>query len=253
MAFSENRPLRYSERWIRDGLIVNQVPAFCATLEADMTRASAAIELAKSKGVRLTYSHVIVRAAALALTQNPELHQMVCGNRRYSPEQVDIALSVAADTAVAPVMVIENAGQRVVTEIAREVSERASAVREADRAFMNTLDRWGFLVPFGVLRRALLRTLFRNVRLRRKIAGTFQVSVMPGVDQFTSPLFSTSGLLTAGEVREKPVAIHGELVVRPMVTLACCADHRVWDGRASQRFLCSVRDILESDRLISEV
>src|ERR1700691_937498 len=101
--------LRYSERWMRDGLDVCHNPAYSIALEADMTELSSGLETAKSRGVRLTYSHLMVRAAALALARNPDLHQMVCGHRRYSPAQVDIALSVAGDTVVAPLMVIENA------------------------------------------------------------------------------------------------------------------------------------------------
>ena len=247
------RSLRHSERWMRDGLTVCQVPAFSITIEADMTEAQAALEAAKSQGLRLTYSHLMVRAAALALAQNPELHQMVCGNRVHYPAHVDIALSVAGDAMVAPLMVIKNADEKKLAEIAREIVERTPAVRDADRALMNALDRWGFLVPLGFLRRALLRALFSSVSFRRKGSGTFQVSVLPGIDQGSSPAFSSSAILVAGGVREKGVAVGGKMAVRPMVTLACYADHRVWDGRAGQRFLAAVRDVLESDRLLTEI
>jgi pyruvate/2-oxoglutarate dehydrogenase complex dihydrolipoamide acyltransferase (E2) component len=247
------RRLRGSERWIRDGLKVSGVPAFSITIEADMTQARATLEAAKSLGIRVTYSHLMVRAAAIVLAQKPELHRMVCGGRVYYPTQVDIALSVAADTAVAPLMVIEHAETKGLSEIAREVAERAPGVREADRAMMKALDGWGFLVPFGFLRRALLRVLFRSFRFRRKGSGTFQVSVLPGIDQGSTTVFSTSAMLVAGGVRDKSVAVGGEIAIKPMVTLTCCADHGIWDGHAAQRFLSSVRDVLESDRLINEL
>jgi pyruvate dehydrogenase E2 component (dihydrolipoamide acetyltransferase) len=247
------RRLRYSERWMRDGLSALLVPSFAVTMDADMTEARTALQIAKSGGLRLTYSHLFVRAAALALAENPEWHQVVGANRIHHPAQVNIALSVGGDTAVAPVMIIKNADAKQLTDIAREVGERTASVREADRALMKALDRWGFLVPLGFLRRALLLALFRNVLARRTDSGTFQVSVLPGVEQASTSVFGTSAVLMAGGVRDKPVVRRGEIAIRPMVTLTCCADHRVWDGRATQGFLASVRDILESDRLLTEL
>jgi pyruvate dehydrogenase E2 component (dihydrolipoamide acetyltransferase) len=247
------RSLCHSERWMRDGLNVCQVPAYSITLDVDMTKSRAVLDAAKSCDIRLTYSHIMVRAAALALTRNPELHVMICGNRRYNPAQVDIALSVAGDTAVAPLLVVQNAERKSVAEIAREVVERTPVVREADRALMSALNRWGFVVPLSFLRRALLRALFRSVRFRRKGSGTFQVSVLPGVDRASSPVFSSTAVLCVGGVRDQAVALGGNVAIRPVVTLTCCADHRVWDGRSGQRFLASVRDILESDSLLAEI
>ena len=166
---------------------------------------------------------------------------MVCGNRLYHPDQqVDIALSVSGDAAVAPLMVIMNTAQRSTIDIAREVIERAPAVREADRALMKTLDRRGFLIPLSILRRTLLRALFRSVRFRRKGSGTFQVTVLPAVDQVSSPVFSATAVLLVGGVREKAVVRAGQLAVRTMVTLTCCADHRVWDGQAGQRIAAAL-------------
>jgi pyruvate dehydrogenase E2 component (dihydrolipoamide acetyltransferase) len=239
---------------MRDGLTVCHVPAFSLSIEADMTDARNLLAIAKSRGMRLTYTHVMVRAAALALTQNDDLNHMTGGNRVYKPEHVDIGLSIAGDTTVAPVMVIENSGAKTLPQIAREIVERTPAVREADRVMREALDRWGFIVPFGFIRRALLRALFRNVHFRRKGSGTFQVSILKGADQLNTPVFSASGALMVGSVRDKPVAIEGEgASIRPMVTLTCSADHRIWDGRAAYRFLDSVRNILESGSLTAEI
>jgi pyruvate/2-oxoglutarate dehydrogenase complex dihydrolipoamide acyltransferase (E2) component len=59
-------------------------------------------------------------------------------------------------------------------------------------------------------------------------------------------------MLMGGKVRDKVVALNGRPAVQPTVTLTCCADHRVWDGRAGERFLSSVREILQSDVLARE-
>jgi pyruvate dehydrogenase E2 component (dihydrolipoamide acetyltransferase) len=253
MSFSSKPRLPHSELWLRDGVTISQKPSFSVAVDVDMTKGRTAFDIATAKGLRLTYSHLMVRAAALALAQNPEVHQMMSGNYLYRPDQVDIALSVATDAAVAPLMVIEKADAKNIAQIAREIVERTPAVREADQSFRKTLDLWGCLVPFGFLRRALLRVLFRSARFRRKGAGTFQVSLLPDIEHGTSTIFSTSGLLVVGAVRAKATVVAGEMAVRQMVTLTCCADHRVCDGRACMRFLTSLRSILESDQLLMEV
>jgi hypothetical protein len=68
-----------------------QAPAYSVSIEADMTEARCLLEAAKSRQIRLTCSHLIVRAAALALARNPDPHQMVCGNRVYRPSPCTFA------------------------------------------------------------------------------------------------------------------------------------------------------------------
>lgn len=245
--------MSYGERWMQDGLQVCEVPAYAITIDADMTQAREVIEAAKQNGIHLTYTHIFVRATALVLKRSPELNQMACGGRVYSPTQVDIALSIAGKGAIAPLMRLDRADAKTVVEIAEEIRRRAPQVRARDEELRKALDRWGFLIPFGFLRRAVLRTLFRSVKFRHEGAGTFQVSVLAGVDQASSPVFSTSAMLVAADVRDKAVVVNGELKVRLMVTLTCCADHRHWDGRAGQKFLSAVKDTLESDELLQEI
>ena len=54
---------------------------------------------------------------------------MVCGSRMYSPARVDVAVSVAAEAAFAPVMVLESANTKMLPELAAELAERVEAVR----------------------------------------------------------------------------------------------------------------------------
>lgn len=237
---------------MRDGLTVCHVPAFAVCVEVDMGQSKNLLAAAKSAGTRLTYAHLFVRAAAVALSGMPDLHRLVCGNRSHQPGNVDIALSVAGDAAVAPVLIVEKADQKPVTRIADEVVRRTPEVIEKDKAFGRALDTWGRLIPFGFARRALLRLCSRSVRFRRKGSGTFQVSVLRGVDSASSSVFGGTAMLAAGSVREKAVVADGRIVVRPCVTLTCCADHRVWDGRAGQRFLEKVKSVLEGSQLHAE-
>lgn len=248
-----SRALDWAERWVRDGIELSRPPAFFESVQVDMTEARALIERAREHGIRLTYAAVFVRAAALALEANPDLHVVVCGARVYTPERVDVAVSVTSEGSLAPVMVLESANTKTLPELAAELAGRVEEVKMADAKLMRGLRRWGWLLPFGVLRKALLRWLHRSLEFQRKSAGTFQVSIVPTVDQFMTPVFSGSAVLTAGRVAERVVAVDGAAVVRPTVYLACAADHRVWSGSGAERFLRAVKELLEGVALGREV
>jgi pyruvate dehydrogenase E2 component (dihydrolipoamide acetyltransferase) len=210
----------------------------------DMTHATRQLEELRQQGVQATSTHLLVHAAAHALSSNPKWHQMVAGNTRYHPPHVDIGLSITGESFVAPVLVIERAEEKSIAEIASEITTRASEVRQADQEMMRVLRRWGRLVPFGFMRRALLRMLFTSSKFRRKGVGTFQVSTVPG-DWAMSSAFSTVGVLIGGQTRQRVVAIDGQPEVRPLMTLTLCGDHGVWDGRAAVRVLAAVKSELE--------
>ena len=244
--------LDFAERWLRDGISVCRPPAFSQSLEVDMTRAKDLLDAARKRGIRLTYTHLIVRAAALVLAANPELHILVCGARRRFPAQVDIGLSLAGDMFLTPVLVIPDAARKSLLAVAEEIRQRTPEVQEESRAFAARLRRWGRLIPFGFLRRALLRMLRASFSFRKKGSGTFQVSIVPGVDRFDTPLFNTSAILTAGAVRERVVALNGVPAVGSTVWLTCSADHRVWNGNACETFLVRMREVLEGSTLQDE-
>ena len=236
--------LDYAERWFRDGLSVVR-PAFSAVqTTVDMTHATRWLEELRCEGVHATATHLLVYATARALSSNGKLHQMVAGNKRHYPDHVDIGLSITGDSFIAPVLVIERAEEKSVADIVREVATRAPEVRQADQQMQRILRRWGRIVPFGFLRRALLRLLFTSSTFRRKGVGTFQVSTVPA-DWALSSAFSTAGVLMAGQTRSRVVAVDGRPEVRPMLTLTLCGDHGVWDGRASVRVLAAVKSELE--------
>jgi pyruvate/2-oxoglutarate dehydrogenase complex dihydrolipoamide acyltransferase (E2) component len=247
-----SRKLDWAERWVRDGMDLSTPPAFFESLQVDMTNSRALIERAREQGVRLTYAAILVRAAALALTANPDLHVLVCGSKVYSPHHVDVAVSVSSQESLSPVLVIESANTKTLCEIAGELDSRADEVRAAQAELMSGLRRWGWLLPLPVLRRAALRLMHRSLEFQRKGAGTFQVSIVRTVDQFAAPVFAGTAVLTAGRVTERVVALGSIPVVRPTVYLTCSADHRVWNGSAAERLLRTVQDILEGSTLEKE-
>jgi pyruvate/2-oxoglutarate dehydrogenase complex dihydrolipoamide acyltransferase (E2) component len=243
-SFPAYESLDYAERWLRDGLSVVHPSFSVIQTTVDMTVAMGLLDELRKHGVQATATHLLVHAAARALSSNPEWHQIVAGNKRYRPPHVDIGLSITGESFIAPVLVIERADEKSVTDLVNEVAARAPEVRRADHQMLQALRRWGRLVPFGFMRRALLRLLFMSSTFRRKGVGTFQVSTIPA-DWGMSSSFSTVGILIGGQTRMRVTAVDGRAEVRPLMTLTLCGDHGVWDGRAAIRVLAAVKAVLE--------
>jgi pyruvate/2-oxoglutarate dehydrogenase complex dihydrolipoamide acyltransferase (E2) component len=242
---SARESLDHAERWLRDGLAVLRPALSVYQITVDMTHATRQLEELRRAGVHASSTHLVVHAAARALGTIPHLHQIVAGTKRERPTRVDIGLSVAGETFIAPVMVIEGADQKTIAEIASETAGRAAEIKQADQQMIRALRTWGRLIPVGVLRRAVLRLLFRSPTFRRKGAGTFQVSMIP-VDWALTSTFSTAGVLVGGQTRLQVVVVDGQPAVRPIMKVTLSSDHGVWDGRAASRFLAAVKTDLET-------
>jgi pyruvate/2-oxoglutarate dehydrogenase complex dihydrolipoamide acyltransferase (E2) component len=238
--------LDYAERWMRDSLTVLR-PAFAAhQTTVDMTNALRRLDEMRRDGVTATATHLLVHAAARALSQNPDLHEVVGATRHHRPPHVDIGLSVTGEIFVAPVLIIERAEEKSVAEIAEETARRVPEIRKVDKEMLETMRRWGWMVPFGFLRRAILRLMFASPAYRQKVAGTFQVTTVP-LDWAITSTFVAAGVLVGGQVWSKVVAEGGQPVVRSTMTLTLCGDHGVWDGRAVARLLSAIRSELEAE------
>ena len=237
--------LDFAERWLRDGLRVLHPALSVLQTSVDMTNALRRLEDLRRAGVQATTTHLLVHATARALATNPGVHQLIAGNTRHRPRCVDIGLSVTGETFVAPVLVIEGADTKTVAEIAAETALRAPEARRWDQQMLRTLRRWGWLVPFGFMRRGVLRLLFMSPAFRRKGAGTFQVSTVPA-DWALTTSFATAGVLFGGQVLSRVVAVDGHPEVRPTMTLTLSGDHGIWDGRAATRFIAAVKADLEN-------
>jgi pyruvate dehydrogenase E2 component (dihydrolipoamide acetyltransferase) len=243
----------YAEQWFRDAIEITRPPAFFLSIDADVSQAKKLIQRAAEQGLPLTYAPILIRAAALSLARNPDLNVLFAGRKKYTPSHIDIGVSVAGETFLAPVLLVEDADKKKLPELAREIRARVPEVRSADQTLIATLRRWGWLIPFSLGRKTALRVAARFSGLQRKGSGTFQVSVLSMVDQFMTPVFGTAGVLCAGRVRDAVVVVDAQPAVRPTITLTFCVDHRLFDGRAGERFLCGVRDVLEGNCLAPEL
>jgi 2-oxoglutarate dehydrogenase E2 component (dihydrolipoamide succinyltransferase) len=87
--------------------------------------------------------------------------------------------------------------------------------------------------------------------------GTFTIS-NGGVygSLMSTPILNApqSGILGMHKIQERPVAINGQVVIRPMMYLALSYDHRIVDGREAVTFLVKVKDNLEDpQRLLLDI
>jgi pyruvate dehydrogenase E2 component (dihydrolipoamide acetyltransferase) len=244
--------LDYADRWIGDALAVLPHPGFFVSMEIDMTSCNDIIQQLRDKGVKVTYTHIFIRAVALVLSKYPDLHQLIKGTRRLLPTNVDIGLSVQGDSVAAPVLVIANAESKTLQEIADEVVNRAPKIKSEDTKTLSYYRRWGKVVPFGFLRRWYLRVLLNKLWFIRKTVGTFQITTLSQVDIVAPFTISAGAILGVGRVRDRVLVINGKQEIRPTAMISCCADHKVWDGARTAKFMTALKDLIQSDELKSD-
>jgi pyruvate dehydrogenase E2 component (dihydrolipoamide acetyltransferase) len=201
--------------------------------------------LREESGARVTITHLVIRALALALRQYPQLNGIVARGRIMLRDTVDIFCQVAIEGGGdLSGLKIARADEKTPVEIAREMEERVERLRQRrDRQVERTkslLDR----IPLPILG-PVMRTLSYLIYdldldlsrfgvVKDEFGSAMVTNVgMFGLAQAHAPLvpFSrTPVVLLVGEVQEKPVAEAGRVVVRPMMSLGVTFDHRFMDG-----------------------
>jgi len=240
------------ERWLADGFRVIPTPASFAQRTVDMTRATAALAALAEDGLRGTFTHLLVRAAALALARNPKLHETVVGYRRITPGSADIGLSMLGQTTYAPVVVLHGADRVPLRELVGMVASATAAARTREEHDLQTLRRFGWMTPFGFFRRFVIRMLQKTFWFRHRLVGTFQVTIVPTADSGVPLQFYSGSILSSGRVHDAPVAVQGRIEVRPVLTLSVCAEHAAGHGGRAAALLREIAQILEGDELFEE-
>lgn len=244
--------LPHGDRWFLDGFATLQLPGGLLGRQIDMSVAQRAVEVLRSRGIRATYTHVVVRAIALALRRYPEGLQMVAGYRRLQPSSVDIGLSVAGQTSYAPVLVIKDADERPLPGLVNYMHEAVATTRTKEVTDLAGMRRNGWIIPFGSARRFILRLLNRAFWFRRKLVGTFQLTCLPGTD-WVVPMMFYSGIAAGfGQVQDRVIAQNGQAVVRPAAWLTLAFDHKAHDGMRVMNLLRHIEETLQSEQLLIE-
>ncbi|MFN2524714.1 MAG: 2-oxo acid dehydrogenase subunit E2 [Actinomycetota bacterium] len=239
-------------------------PQIYGDLEFDATPILAFIDDARAAtGTRLTVTHMVGKAIGHALGEHPDLNVHIHRGDFVRRETVDIFFIVSAEGgAELSGVKVERADEKSAIEIATELSERAGRVRTGDD------------VEFGKTKTIFARTPRRLLQLGFKVAAwlttdrdmdlkkyglprqPFGSAMVTSVGMFgiqhayapLSPYYRVPLLVLVGEITDKPTAVEGRVVVRPVLTLSATLDHRYLDGYHASRLARSLRDYLEDPK-----
>lgn len=193
--------------------------------EIDMTNAIAmrndykdAFE--KKYGMRLGFMGFFVKAACAALKEIPAVNATIEGDEIVYKNYCDVGVAVGTDQGLV-VPVVRNADAMSIMEIEAEIARLAKKAREGTLA-MSDLSGGTFTVSNGGVYGSLMSTPIINP--------------------------PQSGILGMHKTEERPVAIKGQVVIRPMMYVALSYDHRIIDGKESVTFLVRVKEGVEDPR-----
>jgi 2-oxoglutarate dehydrogenase E2 component (dihydrolipoamide succinyltransferase) len=176
--------------------------------------------------VKLGLMSFFVKAAIDALKQFPQLNAEVRGNDIVYRNYFDIGVAIATERGLV-VPVLRNAARLSFAELERAVGDFALRAKDG-KLKPDDLEGGTFTVTNGGAFGSLLSTPLINP--------------------------PQSGILGMHTIQERPVAVRGEIVIRPMMYLALTYDHRIVDGREAVLFLRRVKEVIETpSRMLIEV
>lgn len=239
-------------------------PQIYGDLEIDATGLLAFVEEARAATeVHLTVTHLVGRALAHALAENPDLNVRKRGSKFIPRDDVSIFFVVAVDGGKDLSGVkVRQADRKSAVDIARELTERAGRIRTGEDAGFGRSKTVLKRTPLPVLRPVLSLATWltsavgldlRRLGLRAEPFGSALVTSvgMFGVQHAYAPLspfYRVPFLALVSEVAPKPVVVDGEVVARPVLTVSATMDHRYLDGAHAARLARSVRGYLEDPR-----
>ncbi len=190
--------------------------------EVDMTAINALRDKYKEKiekehGVKLTFMPFFVRAACQALKQFPTINAQVDGDAIIYKHYVNMGIAVASEQGLV-VPNIKDADRKGTIQLSREIAEVAKRAREA-KLTMDDLTGGTFTITNGGVFGSLVSTPIIN--------------------------YPQVGILGLHKTQDRPVAINGQVVIRPMMYLALSYDHRIVEGQQAVLFLVRVKELIE--------
>lgn len=177
-------------------------------------------EVLKEHDVKLGFMSAFARACALALEEIPAANASIEGDEIVYHDYVDLSVAVATP-------------KGLVTPVVRNTESMGFVDIEKEIAALGTKARDGKLT------------------LEDMAGGTFTIS-NGGVfgSLYGTPIINLpqSAVLGMHAIKDKPVVVNGQIVIRPIMVVALTYDHRLLDGREAVTFLVKVRDYIEDPR-----
>ena len=171
-------------------------------------------------GVRLGFLSFFTKACCQALKEIPEVNAEIDEDEIVYKNYVNMGIATGTPTGLV-VPVIRNVDELSFSEIEKQIAEKGLRARDGNLSMADMQD------------------------------GTFTIS-NGGVygSLMSSPILNPpqSGILGMHKIQDRPIAINGEIVIRPMMYLALSYDHRIVDGKGAVTFLVRVKEALEDPR-----
>ena len=171
-------------------------------------------------GVRLGFLSFFTKACCQALKEIPEVNAEIDEDEIVYKNYVNMGIATGTPTGLV-VPVIRNVDELSFSEIEKQIAVKGLRARDGNLSMADMQD------------------------------GTFTIS-NGGVygSLMSSPILNPpqSGILGMHKIQDRPIAINGEIVIRPMMYLALSYDHRIVDGKGAVTFLVRVKEALEDPR-----
>jgi 2-oxoglutarate dehydrogenase E2 component (dihydrolipoamide succinyltransferase) len=172
---------------------------------------------AKKHGIKLGFMSFFVKAVALATRDVPAVNASIEGEEIVYHDYLDVSIAVSAPKGLV-VPVVRNAQAMSFAEIEKTIAEYGKRAKEGTLA-LEDMQGGTFTISNGGVFGSLLSTPILNP--------------------------PQSAVLGMHRIEERPVAVDGQVVIRPMMYLALTYDHRLVDGREAVTFLVRVKEAIE--------
>ena len=169
-------------------------------------------------GVNLGFMSFFTKACCYALQEWPAVNAYIDGDEIIYHNYCDISIAVSAPKGLV-VPVIRNAESLSMADIEKTVVALATKARD-NKLSMEEMQGGTFTITNGGVFGSLMSTPIINI--------------------------PQSAILGMHKIEERPIALNGQVVIRPMMYLAVSYDHRIIDGRESVSFLVRVKELLEN-------
>jgi len=190
--------------------------------EVDMTVVNALREkhkerVEKEHGVKLTFMPFFIKAACAALRQFPMVNAQIDGDSIIYKHYVNMGIAVASDQGLV-VPNIKDADRKGMIELSSDIASVAKRARDG-KLGMDDLTGGTFTITNGGVFGSLVSTPIIN--------------------------YPQVGILGLHKTQDRPVAINGQVEIRPMMYIALSYDHRIVDGQQAVLFLVRVKELIE--------
>jgi len=181
------------------------------------------VDFEKKLGVGLGFMSFFTVACVKALEKYPLINSQIDGNDIVTPDGIHMGIAVGTEKGLV-VPVLRNADQLGLADIEKAIRGYALKAKEGKLA-LDDLQGGTFTITNGGTYGSLMSTPIINP--------------------------PQSGILGMHAIKERPVAVNGQVVIRPMMYVALSYDHRIVDGAEAVGFLVRVKELIEApERLI---